>query len=103
VYLQILFWNSVIKKLIKDLQLYNGRTVVYMNRRIIKIRKDSEGDITDVMLSNGDICPLNHAISLAREGALEGVQVSRGKDGGLFMRVETSDMGGQNLSNLPSF
>lgn len=75
----------------------------FMNKKIIKIRKDDEGEITDVMISNGDILPLNHAISMAREGALEGIQVGRGRDGGLFLRVETSNMGGENLSNLPTF
>ena len=74
-----------------------------MGKKIIKIRKDAVGDITDIMLSNGDIYPLNHAIVMAREGALEGVKVSRGKDGGLFLKVETSEVGEENLSNLPTF
>jgi hypothetical protein len=73
------------------------------SQRIIKIKKDNDGDITDIMLEDGKIFPLNHAIMMAKHGAIEGVNVGKGKDGGEFLRSEANDSIWDNLNNLPTF
>ena len=74
-----------------------------MNRKIVKIRKNNSGDITDVMLCNGDIFPLNHVITMAKEGAIEGVHVGIGRNGAVCLKVDSNDISSDNLSNLPTF
>ncbi len=74
-----------------------------MNKKIVKIRKDDSGDITDVMLSNGDIFPLGHVITMAKEGAIEGVDVGYGRNGATFLKVDSTDTGSDRLDNLPTF
>ncbi|WP_242951385.1 DUF3892 domain-containing protein [Clostridium kluyveri] len=51
------------------------------NSKIIKIKKNHDGKITDVLLENGEVLPLNHAIMMAREHIIEGVGVVKGIDG----------------------
>lgn len=74
-----------------------------MNKKIIKIRKDNSGDVTDIMLSNGDILPLNHVITMAKEGAIEGVHVEKGRNGAEFLKIASNDIGSDTLSNLQTF
>lgn len=74
-----------------------------MNKKIIKIRKDDTGDVTDIMLSNGDILPLNRVITLAKEGAIEGVQVGQGRNGTEFLKIDFNESDSDNLNNLPIF
>lgn len=71
--------------------------------KIVKVKTDSDGGITDVMLQNGSILPLNHAILLAKDGKLDGVNVVRGKDGGEYLRGDPNDNEDDNLSKLPRF
>lgn len=62
-----------------------------VTNKIIKVKRDSNGAITDVMFENGDIIPINHAILMAKDGEIEGVTVIRGKDGGEFLRIDPYD------------
>jgi hypothetical protein len=71
--------------------------------KIVKVRKNEDGDITEVMLGDGNVFPINHAIMIAKHGAIEGVNVGRGKDGGEFLRTDSDDSVENNLSNLPTF
>jgi hypothetical protein len=59
--------------------------------KIIKVKRNPNGAITDVMFENGDIIPINHAILMAKDGEIEGVTVIRGKDGGEFLRIDPFD------------
>lgn len=68
---------------------------------IIKIRKNSEGDITDVMLENGNVYSIKEAITMARDGMIEGVNVSRAKNGREYLRSNPNGSEGDNLDNLP--
>ena len=72
-----------------------------MKKKIIKIRKNDCGDITDIMLCNGDIFPLNRVITMAREGAIEGVQVGYGREGAEYLKTDSNDK--DELSNLQTF
>jgi len=70
---------------------------------IIKVRKNSSGDITDVMLDNGNIYSINEAIMMAKVGLIQGVNVSRSKDGREYLRRNPNDNRDDNLDNLPTF
>lgn len=70
--------------------------------RIEKVRKNAEGDITDVMM-NGNIYSINQAIMLAQDGIIEGVNVSRARSGEEYLRSNPDEGTGNNLDNLPQF
>lgn len=74
-----------------------------VNHKISKIKKDHEGNITDVMLDNGTVLPINHAIMQAKDGLLDGVIAFRGKDGGEFLRTDPTTYPTDNLSDFPTF
>jgi hypothetical protein len=71
--------------------------------KIVKVKKNQDGDITDVMLENGSIVPINHAILMAKGGSIEGAIVARGKDGGEYIRTDPNVMTRHNLDSLPTF
>ncbi|MBN7771819.1 DUF3892 domain-containing protein [Clostridium aminobutyricum] len=71
--------------------------------KIIKIKKNKEGDITDVMLENEIVVPINHAILMAKEGRIDGTIVVRGKDGGEFLRNDPNSDTIDAISALPTF
>jgi hypothetical protein len=69
---------------------------------IVKVRKNNEGDITDVMLDNGNIFSIDEAITMARDGLLSGVNVSRSKNGREYLRSDPNGNTDDNLDNLPT-
>lgn len=73
------------------------------NSKIVKVKKDGKGKITDVLLENGEVLPLNHAIMMAREHIIEGVSVFKGKDGGEYLVADPDVMEIKNLKDLPRF
>ena len=73
------------------------------NFKIVKIKKDRGDTITDVMLENGTILPINHAILEAKEGRIDGTIVVRGKDGGEYLRTDPISYPIDNLADLPTF
>lgn len=70
---------------------------------IIKIRKNGDGDITDVMLNNGNVYSIDEAIMMAKVGLIRGVNVSRAKNGREYLRSDPNDSKDDNLDNLPTF
>lgn len=73
------------------------------NLKIIKIKKDEHGEISNVMLENGLVMPINHAILRAKEGRIDGAIVLRGKDGGEFIRTDPNSQETVSPSELPTF
>ena len=71
--------------------------------KILKVRKNNDGDITDVMLQNGNIFSINEAIMMARDNKIEGVNVGKAKNGREFLRSDPNDNEDDNLDNLPTF
>lgn len=71
--------------------------------QIEKVKTDGDGRISEILLNNGTALPLNHAILLAKDGKLAGVNVVRGKDGGEYLRAAQNDTVADNLANLPRF
>lgn len=74
--------------------------------KIIKVKRNTDGAITDVMFENGSVIPINHAILMAKDGEIEGINVVRGKDGGEFLRIDPYDPNDaytDDFSNFPTF
>ncbi|HEY5583673.1 MAG TPA: DUF3892 domain-containing protein [Ruminiclostridium sp.] len=71
--------------------------------KIIKIKKNDDGTVTDVMFENGNVCPLNHAILMAKQGALEGFNVVRGKNGGEYLSADPNIPDTDDLEDMPRF
>lgn len=71
--------------------------------KIAKVRKNHEGDITDIMTDKGNTYPINEAISMAKNDALEGVNVGKARSGREYLRSNPNDIEEDNLDNLPTF
>lgn len=71
--------------------------------KIQKVKKNPDGDITDVMLENGSVYSINEAIMMAKDGLIEGVNVGKAKNGREYLRSNPNDEEGDNLENMPTF
>ena len=72
-------------------------------KRIAKVRKNNEGDITEVMLEDGSVYAVEEAIKMAREDTISGVNVGRSRAGTEFLRGVADGDPLNNLDNLPTF
>ncbi len=71
--------------------------------KIIKVRKNQDGDITNVMNTNEEIMSLNKVVALAKIGQVESVRVERNRNG-VETIVSTEKCEEANtLDNLPEF
>lgn len=79
--------------------------VLIMNNKskIIKVKKNSQGDLTDVMLDNGNVYSVNEAIMMAKDELIEGVNVGKAKNGREYLRSNPNDNENDNLDNKPTF
>lgn len=71
--------------------------------KISKVRKNKDGDITEVMLQDGNVYSIEDAITMARANKLEGVNVGKAKNGRAFLRSNPNDQENDNLDNLDTF
>jgi hypothetical protein len=71
--------------------------------KIIKVKKNQDGDITDVMLENGNVYSINEAIMMTRDGLIEGVNVGKARNGREYLRSNPNDSEGDNLDSIPTF
>jgi hypothetical protein len=73
--------------------------------KIIKVRTNDLGNVAEVLLENGDVVPINHAILMAKDGLIENVIVARGEHGGEYIRTDPNLTNhiSNNLSSLPRF
>jgi tRNA-dihydrouridine synthase len=70
--------------------------------KIDKVKKNAEGDITDVMINN-NIYSIDQAIMMARDGKIEGVNVAKARNGKEYLRSNPDASEANNLDNLPTF
>ncbi|PKM95296.1 MAG: DUF3892 domain-containing protein [Firmicutes bacterium HGW-Firmicutes-1] len=70
---------------------------------IVKIRKNDDGDITNVMLQDGTVFPLDEAIRMTKDEKIHGVNVGKSKNGIEFLRADPDGDKSNNLDNLPTF
>jgi hypothetical protein len=52
---------------------------------------------------NGNVYSINDAIMLAKEGKIEGVNVSKARSGKEYLRSNPDGSEANNLDNLPTF
>lgn len=71
--------------------------------KIIKVKKNNEGDITDVMLENGNVYSINEAIMMTKDGLIEGVNVGKTRNGREYLRSNPNDSEGDNLDSIQTF
>lgn len=71
--------------------------------KIVKVKKNSDGDITDIQLENGEVHAIKEAISLVKDEQISGVNVGKAKNGREFLRSNPNGNDEDNLDNLPSF
>jgi hypothetical protein len=71
--------------------------------KIAKVKKNPDGDITDVMLENGNVYSINEAIMMTRDGLIDGVNVGKARNGREYLRSNPNDSEGDNLDNIPTF
>lgn len=71
--------------------------------KIIKVRKDDRGEITDVMLDNGQEMTINEAVQLASNKQIENVNVAHSKKGQVYLRSYPNGNIEDNLDSLPTF
>lgn len=71
--------------------------------KIIKVKKNHDGDITDIMLENGNIYSIDEAIMMAKDDLIEGVNVGRARNGREYLRSNPNGSDSDNLDNIPTF
>lgn len=71
--------------------------------KVMKVKKNKDGDITDVMLENGNIYSINEAIMMAKDGAIAGVNIGRAKNGREYLRNNLNGDKKDNLDSKPTF
>lgn len=71
--------------------------------KIIKVRKNGDGDITDIMLQNGNVYSIDQAIMMARDGLIHDVNIGKAKNGREYLRSNPNGLENDNLDNLPTF
>ncbi len=71
--------------------------------KIIKVKKNPDGDITDVMADNGNVYSIDEAIMMTKDHMFEGVNVGRARNGREYLRSNPNDNDSDNLDSLPTF
>ncbi|QEK11739.1 DUF3892 domain-containing protein [Crassaminicella thermophila] len=71
--------------------------------KIIKVKKNAHGEITDVMMENGNVYSIDDAIMMAKDNLIENVNVGRSKNGREYLRSNPNGTKNDNLDNLPVF
>ncbi|TCT11633.1 uncharacterized protein DUF3892 [Natranaerovirga pectinivora] len=71
--------------------------------KVQKVRKNSDGDITQVLLDDGQVYTVEEAITLVAENKINGVNVSKSKSGKMFLRSNADADTSNNLDQLPIF
>lgn len=71
--------------------------------KVIKVKKNPQGDITDVMLENGNVYSIDEAIMIAKDDLIAGVNIGKAKNGREYLRSNPNSNEGDNLDNKPTF
>lgn len=71
--------------------------------QITKVRKDSRGRITEVMLDDKKTYSIEQAIQMARNNEIQGVNVGKNTQGEDILRGNPDGSSSNNLDSLPTF
>lgn len=67
------------------------------------VRKNGDGDINEFQTSSGRVLSYEQALQEVRNGAIQGVNVFKGRDGEFYIRGDADGDPSNNLDNLPTF
>ncbi|MBU3147039.1 DUF3892 domain-containing protein [Clostridium sp. CF012] len=70
---------------------------------IVKVRKNADGDITNVLTSAGEELDVSKAVALAKVGTVESVIVGKNRNGNDVIKSSSNSTTEDNLDNLPTF
>jgi hypothetical protein len=71
--------------------------------KIVKVRKNADGDITNVLTSTGEEWDVSKAVALAKMGTVESVVVGKNRNGNEVIKSSPNSEVEDNLDNLPTF
>lgn len=71
--------------------------------KIVKVRKNQDGDITNVLTSTGEELDVSKAVALAKAGTVESVVVGKNRNGNDVIKSSPNSKTEDNLDNLPIF
>ncbi|GCD13263.1 DUF3892 domain-containing protein [Clostridium tagluense] len=71
--------------------------------KIVKVRKNAEGDITNVLTNTGEELDVSKAVALAKIGTVQSVVVGKNRNGNDIIKSSPNSTAEDNLDNLPIF
>ncbi|MFC0213149.1 DUF3892 domain-containing protein [Paenibacillus chartarius] len=71
--------------------------------QVTAVRKNGDGDIVELQLSNGQSVDYKTAQQMVRGGQIAGLNVFTGRDGEPHLRSNADGDPSNNLDNLPEF
>ncbi len=71
--------------------------------KVAFVRKNTDGEITAVKLSNGAVLEYDEAIQMARENKIAGATVGKVRNGRTVLKGVADGDPDNNLDNLPRF
>ncbi|MBG9793875.1 hypothetical protein ABD76_15790 [Paenibacillus dendritiformis] len=70
---------------------------------IVAVQKNGDGDLTAFQTSTGRQLSYDQALNEVQAGNIAGVNVFKGRDGGMYLRGDADGDPTNNLDNLPLF
>lgn len=71
--------------------------------KITKVRKNADGDITNVITDDGTEMAVSKAVALAKLGRIDSVVVRKNRNGNDVIASSPNSSIENNLENLPTF
>ncbi|MNP36210.1 hypothetical protein D3C76_1295810 [compost metagenome] len=71
--------------------------------QFIAVQKNGDGNLTAFQTSSGRILTYDQALQEVNAGAIAGVNIFKGKDGGKYIRGDADGDPSNNLDRLPIF
>jgi len=71
--------------------------------KIVKVRKNDDGDITNVLTDTGEELNVSKAMAMAKRRNVESVIVGKNRNGNDVIKSSPNNTTEDNLDNLPTF
>lgn len=71
--------------------------------KITKVRRNNDGDITNVMTDKNETLSLTQAVAFAKDGGVDSVVVTKNRNGVDVIESSTKAKKSERLENLPQF
>lgn len=70
---------------------------------VVRVKKDSNGNVKDIMLDNGQIHSIDEALEMSRKGLIEDIVIKHGENGTEYYRRSPTTHGDDSFDHLPQF